>query len=676
MLRKLFAFGLMISIWLWSWPVFAQKERQLVQDGEAEKRIALVIGNGDYAIARKLANPVNDAIDMANTLKGLGFEVVSGTNLSLKQMSDKVREFGDKLKASGGVGLFYYAGHGIQVGGRNYLIPVEADIPREDEVDFNALNLDLILRKMATANNGLNIVILDACRNNPFARSWSRSADEGGLAQITAPTGTFIAYATAPDRTASDGTGRNGLYTTELLKVLQKPNLKIEEAFKQVTIAVDRTSGGKQIPWTSSSLRGEFYFRPIKPNVVVNPIPTDKQNEPAIVAKDRATQEKEAWDLVKNSASAADFRYFLEEFPDGANAAQAKIRLEELIWQSVRGADKAKIQAYLNEFPNGANAPAARIRLKQLEAAGNLTNPTPTNGNTTANRTAGAISKATLPGGVEMSFAYIPPGEFQMGSNTRSIEMPVHRVRISQGFWMGQTEVTQGQWEAVMKTTLRQQRDKSEVALKVRMQQLRSKALSEGNTKVLQSLKESEENYVDNYQIRGEGADYPMYFVSWDEAQEFVQALNNLNDGYKYRLPTEAEWEYAARAGTTGDYAGSLDLMGWYCANSGDKPMSVKKCSAKTVKVANGRTHPVGQKQPNAWNLYDMHGNVQEWVEDWFDENYYKSSPANDPRGPSSGRGRVARGGCWSAGSSCSKSWGRACHCPNGTGFRVVRMGL
>lgn len=260
MLRKLYKCGLILSILLCGLPATAQ--RTLTRENDGQKRLALIIGNGNYVNARKLVNPPNDAADMTATLTELGFEVISGTNLNLKQMTEKVREFGDKLRASGGVGLFYYAGHGVQVNGRNYLIPVEADIPREDEINSAAFNLDLVLRKMATATNGLNIVILDACRNNPFARSWSRDMSEDGLAQITAPKGTFIAYATSPDMTASDGTGRNGLYTAELLKYIKQPNLKIEETFKEVTKAVDDKSSGKQTPWFSSSLRGEFIFKP------------------------------------------------------------------------------------------------------------------------------------------------------------------------------------------------------------------------------------------------------------------------------------------------------------------------------------------------------------------------------------------------------------------------------
>jgi len=346
MLRKLGSLNLIFLILLNGLPLMAQTDRQLTREkpiAQTEKRTALVIGNGDYTNARKLENPVNDATDMTKALTEVGFEVISGTNLNLKQMTDKVREFGDKLKANGGVGLFYFAGHGVQVNSKNYLIPVEADVSREDEIDFAALNFDIVLRKMATANNGLNIVILDACRNNPFARSWSRSTHDGGLAQVTAPTGTFIAYATSPDKTASDGAGRNGLYTAQLLKIIRQPNLKIEEAFKQVTIAVDRASSGNQIPWTSSSLRGEFYFKAEK-SPVVTAVTNNQTTEPLITAKTKAEQEKEAWDLVKNSTSPSDFRYFLEEFPDGANAPKARIRLEELIWQSVRGGSKEKFR--------------------------------------------------------------------------------------------------------------------------------------------------------------------------------------------------------------------------------------------------------------------------------------------------------------------------------------------
>lgn len=337
--------------------VAQQEDRQLTQPSRAKStiRTALVIGNSDYVKASKLANPTNDATDMVRTLAGLGFNVISGTNLSLKEMTERVREFGDSLKANGGVGLFYYAGHGVQVGGRNYLIPVEADVPREDEIDFSALNVDLVLRKMASANNGLNIVILDACRNNPFSRSWSRSSDEGGLAQITAPTGTFIAYATSPDRTASDGTERNGLYTAELLKVLNQPNIKIEEAFKQVTIAVDRASGGKQVPWTSSSLRGEFFFKldgkDVKGTFSATITPSDTVDAPNTSKfSGAATSELDAWNKIKESTDTNDLAKFLNQYPNGIFANAARTRLVALTGGGAPEATNPVANPYANIF--------------------------------------------------------------------------------------------------------------------------------------------------------------------------------------------------------------------------------------------------------------------------------------------------------------------------------------
>ncbi|MBK8150061.1 MAG: caspase family protein [Acidobacteria bacterium] len=178
--------------------------------------------------AKALPNPTNDATDMAAALSALGFEVISGVNQSKRQMETLIRDFGTKLSAAGGTGLFYYAGHGIQVGGENYLVPVEADIPEEDEVSYSAVPVSLVLTKMSSAKNDLNIVILDACRNNPFARSWRSfrdSSNSDGLAKISPPTGTLVLYATEPGKVASDGAARNGLFTEALLKQINRPNL-------------------------------------------------------------------------------------------------------------------------------------------------------------------------------------------------------------------------------------------------------------------------------------------------------------------------------------------------------------------------------------------------------------------------------------------------------------------
>lgn len=221
-----------------------------------EKRVALVIGNANYA-SSPLQNPINDARSIADSLRGLGFEVRLLQDATLKQMSDAAREFGDLLPRDG-VGLFYYAGHAMQIKGRNYLIPVGADIRREDEVTYSSFDAGQMLEKMESARSRVNIVILDACRNNPFARSFRSSSQ--GLAQMDAPVGSYIAFATAPAKVASDGNGKNGLYTQHLLEAIRTPGLKIEEVFKQVRIKVMADSSGQQIPWDSSSLAGDFYF--------------------------------------------------------------------------------------------------------------------------------------------------------------------------------------------------------------------------------------------------------------------------------------------------------------------------------------------------------------------------------------------------------------------------------
>lgn len=244
-------------------------------DSNQEKRIALVIGNGDY-LQSPLANPVNDARSMARALRSAGFDVILGENLSNKtEMKRLIRDFGFKLN-KGGVGLFYYAGHGIQVEGFNFLVPVNAIINNEEEVEYEAVDAGFVISQMEAADNRLNIVILDACRNNPYARSFRSSKQ--GLSGMSAPTGTLIAYATSPGSVAIDGSGVNGLYTQELLAQISKPDLQIESVFKNVRGEVVKKSYGKQTPWESSSLIGDFYFYP--ENV---PVPSQKdfvvQNE-------------------------------------------------------------------------------------------------------------------------------------------------------------------------------------------------------------------------------------------------------------------------------------------------------------------------------------------------------------------------------------------------------------
>jgi uncharacterized caspase-like protein len=238
----------------WALPAGAQRNLQVMAPPAVEQRVALVIGNSSYKQS-PLKNPVNDATDVAATLRGLGFSVILRTNANRRQMVEAVREFGAQLKR-GGVGFFYYAGHGVQSRGSNYLIPVGAEIGSDADLEFESVDANLLVAQMDEAGNRVNIVVLDACRDNPFVRS-SRSASRG-LAQMDAAKGTFLAYATSPGSTAADGEGRNGIYTKHLLASLKQPDTRLEDVFKRVRLGVAKETANRQIPWDSSSLLGDF----------------------------------------------------------------------------------------------------------------------------------------------------------------------------------------------------------------------------------------------------------------------------------------------------------------------------------------------------------------------------------------------------------------------------------
>lgn len=282
----------------------------------SEPRIALVIGNADYPQAT-LANPVNDARALAERLTALRFRVTRLENATQDQMYEAIRAFGDQLRG-GGVGLFYYAGHALQVRGRNYLLPARAKIEREDEILYRTVDTGQILDKMENARNRINIVILDACRNNPFGRDF-RSVSPG-LAVVDAPANTMIAFATAPGAVASDGGGLNGLYTQHLLQALADPGLGLEDVFKKVRAGVRRDSAGRQVPWESTSLEVDFFFDP----------PASAAAPPVAAAPDPLTLELAFWDSVKGSSDPEDYRAYLQRYPGGQFAVLAGNRLRTM----------------------------------------------------------------------------------------------------------------------------------------------------------------------------------------------------------------------------------------------------------------------------------------------------------------------------------------------------------
>jgi len=240
-----------------------------------ETRIALVIGNSTYT-SGSLPNPANDARMIGETLKGLGFEVIPRTNADQTTMKRAIQEFGARLEKAGpgAVGLFYYAGHGVQLNGKNYLIPTSAQIEREGDVEIEAVSADWVIEQMRYARNRLNIMILDACRNNPFIHN-NRSLGGNGLATIEAPAGILIAYSTAPGSVATDGSGRDSPYAEALSHAMRDLHEPVEQVFKHVRVGVMDATSGNQVPWESSSLTGDFYFAPPQTVAAKSPVVTE-----------------------------------------------------------------------------------------------------------------------------------------------------------------------------------------------------------------------------------------------------------------------------------------------------------------------------------------------------------------------------------------------------------------
>ncbi len=288
-----------------------------------EKRVALVIGNSAYRNAPALPNPANDASDIAAELQKLGFDVVRGIDLDFNGMRDTLRRYTAKL-ANADAALFFYAGHGLQVAGKNYLVPIDAQIESLADLNFSTLDVDLIINAM-DSDSRTNIVILDACRDNPFTRSLARglatrSASIGrGLAEVQSGNGMLIAYSTQPGNVALDGDGRNSPFTGALVRLIGQPGVTIGDLMIAVRNQVYAVTNGRQKPWDSSSLMGQFYFNPRAANTVDAP-----------AANSTATTfEITFWNSIKDTKNPQLFEAYLKRYPNGAFADIAKIDLEQ-----------------------------------------------------------------------------------------------------------------------------------------------------------------------------------------------------------------------------------------------------------------------------------------------------------------------------------------------------------
>lgn len=351
----------------------------------AAGRFALVIGNSNYSFA-PLRNPAQDASLMAATLRVLGFDVSEYQDVAQRDLKRAVVDFGRKLEQAGkdAVGLVYYAGHGVQVNGENYLIPIGANIRDELDVDIEGVRASVILSALERAGNGLNIVVLDACRNNPF-QSGTRAV-RGGLARMDAPSGTLLAYSTSPGNVAEDGTGRNSPYTQALAQSMRTKGAKVEDVFKRVRVAVMERTNNRQVPWEASSLTGDFYFVDDGAGGQVA-IPTPESQGRS--ATDQAV-EIEYWKSISDTDNPDMFKSYLSAFPNGLFASIAEKRIAALggggqqspnpqqtlggqtpgpLWESIKTSeDPTVFQAFLAEFPTGFYARLARARLDSLGA--------------------------------------------------------------------------------------------------------------------------------------------------------------------------------------------------------------------------------------------------------------------------------------------------------------------
>lgn len=566
---------------------------QLVFSQKQDRRIALVIGNAAYK-STALRNPVNDANLMERTLKQLGFKVIKTTNAGKNQMRNAIDDFKLQL-VDYDVALFYYAGHGMEINGNNYLIPIDAENTNENSVRISSVNVANVVKEFENYTSNTNIVILDACRDNPFV-STTRGGNRG-FKMMSSPSGTLIAFATSIGATAADGVGLNGLYTSVLAEEMLKPQ-RIEDVFINTRNRVNQKNR-KQNPQEWSQLRGKFYF--------AGPEANAKAHENIVGGLILGKVEQQYGSIAIDTEIGGSLYVNGDYLGDLRANSKGNLLRQQLV-----GRYELRIDGYEN-FSTTVNVSANDTSYVDVRSRHNT-----------------GLTKIYTDPYTGMEFRYIEAGTFMMGSPSQEVgreENEVqHKVTISKSYFIGKYEVTQAEWGAVMGNKLIRFNDCSNC---------------------------------------------PVEKISWEDAQEFIRKLNaNVLQG-NYRLPTEAEWEYAVRAGTATAFFGGNNVTTEQVNYDGNYPYDGNS-KGKYLR----KTTPVGSYDPNAWGLYDMHGNVWEWCSDWYGA--YSDGIVTDPKGVSSGVYRVYRGGSWLSTAGACRSANRNYGSPEGNrnlvGLRLVYM--
>ena len=359
--------GLLAGLLSFAGAAFAEAPNVDIRNGMqgplTDQRVALVIGNSNYQAAPKLANPGNDAQSIAQLLNSAGFEVTQATDLTRSDMVRVVQDFSNKVaeRGPGAVAMIYYAGHGVQVAGENYLLPVDARISAPSDLDGNSLRLVDVMGTLESIQSRMRIVVLDACRNNPFPEV----NDAGrGLAIVDAPRGSIVGYSTAPGMEAQDGDGNHSPYTRAFLNIAREPNLPIEQLFKRVRLEVNNTTSGKQTPWESSSLTSDFYF--FGDTAVAAGRAPDRRPIMQVASNLPSRSARQAYDYVLSEGSPEYYEEFIRLYPHDPLCDHIRLLLGNLrvatAWHKAVIANSPF--AYKTFYDNYSSSPYAKSALK------------------------------------------------------------------------------------------------------------------------------------------------------------------------------------------------------------------------------------------------------------------------------------------------------------------------